>query len=351
MRSQPLPPHLLELFATRGALGRRELLAQGITDNDLRRWVRTGELARPRAGYYCLNNGLAGHPAELVPLIQRLQGAVTAGVDVVVSHRSAARLWGLPVWGRPTPPEITRAYGTRAVTGCVVHRYGVADESVVDMYGLPVTGAARTLIDVCRVTSASAGLVTVDAGVRDLNVDLAAATSVLENLGDINFRRRVLQVFSWADPGSENPFESFSRGQLLGEGVPEPLLQWWVGDGEGLWFRPDKLWASRGLIGEADGRWKYRKRDNGPDVDDGVLVREKDRQDWFTDRDFLFVRYSPEGITRAPGYYAKRWWSLSDRQEQRGWRWPRGVWLVEPGPWPPLRPEIIDESGRFRHLP
>jgi hypothetical protein len=232
-----------------------------------------------------------------------------------------------------------------------VHRYGVLDPHPVVRSGLPTTGLARTVIDVCRTVAPAAALATVDAAMRDYGLDPAGVCAVLETLGDVNFRQRTRDVLSWGDPAAENAFESFSRGQLLLEGLPAPILQWWVGDGAATWFRPDKLWPGLGLIGEADGRGKYRRETNpwsGEDRD--PLAREKDRQEWFADRDFEVLRYTPPRIGHHADEVAARWRVLADRQRRRGWRWPRGVWLVAPGPWPPGRAVIRDESARWSTL-
>ena len=339
-----MPPAVRAVLASGRAVPYSVLLRSGATDADVRRWTRQGALERPRRGYYARVENRA--PDDLAELVSQLRGAVAAGPDVVASHRTAARLWGLPVWGQAPAPEVTRAYGTAGIPGVTVHRYGVLDPAPHERFGVPVTSPARTLVDVCRVTPPSAALATVDAGIRDLDVCIADALGVLASLGDINFKHRTRQVLSWADPLSENAFESFSRGQLLLEGVPAPLLQWWVGDGNYEWFRPDKLWPTLGLIGEADGRAKYRV--DVPADGRDPLVREKGRQEWFEDRDFEFVRFSPSRIARNPTQVAMRWRTLAARQRSRPWRWPVGVWLVAPGPWPPNRSAYSDESAAWR---
>ena len=302
--------------------------------------MRQGLLVRVRGGIYA-----APSEGEDTEMLTRLRGAVTAGSDVVVSHRAAAHLHGLPVWGPIPAPEVTRIERGSRIRGVLVHRYGVDADQIVRIAGLPVTSLERTLIDVCRVVPLPEALVAFDAALRDLSPDLRLLGSILERLGDINHRKRARQTMLWADGAAENPFESFSRGKLLCEDIPIPRLQWWVGDGGGTWFRPDKLWPDVGVVGEADGAIKYRSvNPGGP----GALLKEKARQEWFEDRDFYVLRWGVSRISNSAPDVAARWRVLARRQRARRWTWPEGVWLVCPGPWPPSRAFIRDESLPFR---
>jgi hypothetical protein len=107
MAAEELAVRVQNAFEDRVVLSRAELLALGVSDVDLRRWMRRRLLQRPRPGWYCRPIAPTEDP-ELDAFVLALHGAVVAGSDVVVSHRSAARLWRLPVWGRPDPPEVTR---------------------------------------------------------------------------------------------------------------------------------------------------------------------------------------------------------------------------------------------------
>ena len=327
-----LPPEVAALLAQAGgAASRRELVAIGATDNDLRRWVRRGLLQRVRDGVYALAGDL-GIPGMDANHQRQLAAAMQAGPDVVVSHRSAALLHGLPLANGVGRPEVTRDESGPRITGLRVHRYGVSPAHVMQKNGLRVTTAARTVVDVCRVVPLVPALVTSDAALRQQLVTAAECREALLSLGDINFRRRTYQVIGLSDPGAESPFESISRGHLLEEGVPRPLLQWWVGDGENIWFRPDMLWWEWGLIGEADGRVKYQDPD--------ALWKEKLRQDWLESQGLAVVRWISPEMRRSPESVARRWGSARDRQVRLGWTCPAGLWLAPPGPWPPSRPSL-----------
>ena len=213
-----------------------------------------------------------------------------------------------------------------------MHRYGVSPAEVMCRSGLRVTNPARTVVDVCRVVPFADAFVTADAAFRKELVTGDECRAVLGGLGDVNFRRRTAHVLDFADAGAESSFESISRGHLLAEGVPPPKLQWWVGDGEDIWFRPDMLWWEWGVVGEADGRIKYQAPD--------VVWKEKLRQEWMESQRLAVVRWISPEIRGSPESVANRWQGARARQIRLGWACPPGLWLVPPGPWPPSRPTL-----------
>jgi hypothetical protein len=78
---------------------------------------------------------------------------LTCGDDAVLSHRSAAALWGLRPWsGRFVELTIDGPRGTRRRPGRIVHRSRdlLIEERAIER-GIPVTSIARTLLDLAAV--------------------------------------------------------------------------------------------------------------------------------------------------------------------------------------------------------
>lgn len=125
-----------------GVLSRQQLLAGGIGPRSIRRRVEAGRLHPIHRGVYAL-----GH--DRVNQRGRWMATVLAGGDgAVLSHRSAAALWGLM---RPaTPIEITAPRGRRRPS-IVVHESGVAPAERTTHARIPVTTVARTLFDLAEV--------------------------------------------------------------------------------------------------------------------------------------------------------------------------------------------------------
>src|SRR5665811_910188 len=93
------PDRLIAAFADRqyGVVTRRQLLEAGLGREMIRRRLQTARLHRLHAGVYA-----AGH--RVLPREGRWMAAVlAAGDDAVLSHRSAAALWGLR---RADPDEV-----------------------------------------------------------------------------------------------------------------------------------------------------------------------------------------------------------------------------------------------------
>lgn len=127
-----------------GVVARRQLLERGLTADQIDGRVRRGRLHPVHRGVYAV-----GHP--LLSGEGRWLAAVLAcGPGAVLSHRSAAALWGIaPRSGRAI--EVTRASGWRAPAGIAVHRCRLPADEVCAIDGIPATGLARTFLDLAAV--------------------------------------------------------------------------------------------------------------------------------------------------------------------------------------------------------
>src|SRR5207342_1484698 len=93
-----------------------------------------------------------GHP--LLTVEGRWMAAVLAsGAGAVLSHRSAAMLWGLRRTDRTAIEVTARACG-RGRAGLQRHRGLLAADEVTVHRGIPVTTVSRTLLDLAAVLDA-----------------------------------------------------------------------------------------------------------------------------------------------------------------------------------------------------
>jgi Protein of unknown function (DUF559) len=80
-----------------------------------------------------------------------MAAVLACGESAVLSHRSAAALWGF--LGSPSRPiDVTAARGRRR-SGITVHEGGILDAERTRLAGIPVTSAARTLFDLAEVVN------------------------------------------------------------------------------------------------------------------------------------------------------------------------------------------------------
>jgi very-short-patch-repair endonuclease len=155
-RRPPYPPWLAAAMLNaqilrlagrqRSLITRRQLRALGATVRQIETWLAGGLLVRVHHGVYALAGARRDFDFEV------LAGVLAAGPEAVVSHRTAAALFGLrrvtcssvevTVWGRRAPKG----------RGLVGHRSDLllpGDRTKVGI--VPVTTPARTLLDLALV--------------------------------------------------------------------------------------------------------------------------------------------------------------------------------------------------------
>lgn len=128
-----------------GVVAQRQLVGLAVGRNVIRRWVECGRLHPVHRGVYAV-----GH-SRLTIRGHWMAAVLACGEGALLSHRSAAALWGLiaTVFGRPHVTVPRR--GAHARPGLVVHatlHLAPAERRVRD--AIPVTSVARTLLDLAE---------------------------------------------------------------------------------------------------------------------------------------------------------------------------------------------------------
>jgi hypothetical protein len=220
-------------------LTRSQALGTGMTDEMIRHRIATGRWVRVAGGVY----RLAGAP---VTWKQRaLAACLVAGPGAVVSHRSAAVLWGVSGF-RPGRVEITVPPGRSGRNALArVHR---SQADGVRREGIPVTRPARMLGDLARVV----GNDVLEEAVDDV------LCRRLCRLGDLPARgalRTVLEAWN-GDGMAEGVAEMRVVRELLAAGLPQPVRQYEIWVGGVLVARVDLAYPDHRLAMELDGfRW------------------------------------------------------------------------------------------------
>jgi predicted transcriptional regulator of viral defense system len=130
-----------------GVVARRQLLARGVGEEAIEVRLRTGRLHRLHRGVYAVGHRVLSREARWMAAV------LAGGPGAVLSHRSAAALWGIRDPGshaiEVTTPRKSRSRGT-------IHRHFTvlpADEMTTEC-GIPVTTVPRTLFDLAATSSA-----------------------------------------------------------------------------------------------------------------------------------------------------------------------------------------------------
>lgn len=258
---------------------RPRLLADGLTDAELRGLRRRGALTVVRPGAYL--HGPEPDDAVAQHLLAVRAALPCLGPDTVVSHLSAAVVHGLPLWS----VGLDRVHATRArvsgarVSGVVhLHAAALAPEEVVLVDGAPVTSVARTVVDLGRTLPFERALVPADGALYRRLVAPQALLDALERGARRPHNAAARRMVEFADGAAESPGETRSRVAIHRAGLPAPILQHVVGR-----KRCDFYWEEYATVGEFDGRVKYgRLLRPGQEPGDAVFA-EKRREDELRD--------------------------------------------------------------------
>jgi Transcriptional regulator, AbiEi antitoxin len=237
---------------------RGEASAAGLSDDQISRRARSGSWTRLRRGWFSPVSGLDERRrwhAEFVATVAEHRASL------VLSHAHAARAWRWPAplggWG---PMSFTVSEGsTRAGNVRILVAPLDADE-YVGAGRLLVTSPARTVVDCARTLPPRDALAIADAALASGRVtpaSLALAVARVKGWPGAPGARRVLAL---ADGRRESPLESWSAWTFDEQGLPAPQWQVEITDATGLPIGRGDCWWREGLIGEADGRAKYRTR-------------------------------------------------------------------------------------------
>ena len=273
-------------------LRRRQLLADGYSGDEIRRSVRGGRLVVVRRGSYVDRASLPDKPEQRHALRVRAAAPDLAG-DAVISHASAAALFGLPLWGvRLDRIHVTRhrRSGGRVDPRLHVHSAVLSTEDVVVIGGLAVTSVARTVADLARSLPFEAAVGVADAALcKELvtHDELAGAVERGARRPGIGAARRVL---AFADGRSQSPGESRSRVRMRWLGLPTPQLQMPIQTRIGI-CHADFGWPEFRAVGEFDGLIKYGALLRPGQSPSEAVVEEKIREDAIRDEDWRVTRW------------------------------------------------------------
>jgi len=127
-----------------GLVRRGQLHALGLSAGAVERRIEAGRLHLIHRGVYAV-----GHP-RLTRKGRWLAGVYAAGAGAVLSHRSAATLWGADL-----PPfklvEVTTPTGRHPGPGILAHESLLSPAEVTRRGGIPVTVPLRTIVDLAAV--------------------------------------------------------------------------------------------------------------------------------------------------------------------------------------------------------
>ena len=192
-----------------------------------------------------------GHPS--IPLEGRFLAAVKAcGPTAVLSHHSAAALWGFMVWEERYPEITVLGTAPHAHPGLRIHRTTRLDlDDTTRLQGIPVTSPARTLLDLAATLDPK---------------PLRAATRRAQSLHRVNVRQlaetlarhrrrrgaaKLAEIIATGPAPTKSELEDVVLDLILrgGHVHPDVNVPYYV---EGRRTIPDFRWPEQRLVLEAD---------------------------------------------------------------------------------------------------
>jgi predicted transcriptional regulator of viral defense system len=264
MRSDARPDVLAARLAGErwGVLSLDELRACGLSPEAISRRVGRGHLHPMHRGVYAV--GHAGPPLE-----GRWPAAVKAcGSAAVLSHFSAATLWGIVEWAERHPEVTVDARAPRRHPGVRVHRSSMLTVADVTRHrGIPVTSPGRTLLDLAATLEDTALRRAVRNAESLQRVNVRRLAELLARVGSGRGTRRLAGIVATGPAPTRSELENVVLDLILGAEIERPAVNVPIALG-GRRLIPDFRWPSQRVIVEADGAAWH----------DGRTAREQDAE-------------------------------------------------------------------------
>ncbi|HYU86030.1 MAG TPA: type IV toxin-antitoxin system AbiEi family antitoxin domain-containing protein [Kribbellaceae bacterium] len=285
---------LKNLASRRGGwFSRREALACGYTDSEIRQRVLEGRWIRLCRGAYAEKGGADEKKPKWererlhhVLVAQAIQDRL--GKRVAISHQTATAAYGLPTWGLDlSKVHVTRLAGHgRSDREVVQHAGRLVEADLSSTAGGLATSVARSVADAARLTSYESAVVVADAALQRRLVTSEQLSAELAAVGGRIGASTAIKALRFADARAESPGESRLRVLLADHGFPLPTLQAQLSTATGEFVaRVDFLFDDAKVVIEFDGESKYGE-------DGAEVVAEKWREDRIRELGYVVVRVS-----------------------------------------------------------
>ena len=227
-----------------GHVARWQLLDLGVNRGLITGRLATGEWFAVHKGVYCIG------PRRDDPVSRAAAAVLACGPGAMLSHASAASLWGLlPRWSFPL--EVTTKV-KRSRPGITTHRCrSLGPRDITHQRGVPTTTRARTILDIAPGLAAKQLTRLVNDALRSRHLRRAALQDIVDR-NPLHPGAKLLRPFAetTANPTASD-FEDEFLAFVQRYGLPTPQINVIVHGREVDAYFPDAK-----LIVEADG-WEF----------------------------------------------------------------------------------------------
>jgi Protein of unknown function (DUF559) len=282
----PGMPKRLPRSRITGPTTRSAVRTSGLSDRELRH----PQVVRLSRDTY-LPRALKGESASRFAAV-----LLTAPPGAVISHLSAADVWGLEIPFRRRDDErvhVTVPEGSRAESRVDrrLYRIPLDEDDVIRRSNMPVTSPARTWRDLAGILEPPALLAATDQVIDGL-VGRQELEEALQRRPRGRGCARARLVLPLGDPRAESPMESVLRWLVHDAGLALPEPQFVVRDEDGAFLgRADLAWPDHKVLVEFDGDL-HRER--------SVFVNDVRRQNRLIAAGWTVLRFTSADVLGRP---------------------------------------------------
>lgn len=264
-----------------GVVARRQLIAAGLGSNAVDNGLRAGRLHRLHPGVYAVGHRVVSRNGY------RMAAVLACGANAVLSHRSAAALWGIATFSGAI--EVTTPRDVRSRGPIRRHCAHLSPDEATVRDGIPVTSVHRTIFDYAGLSSIDR----LETAMREAEYrrlwDRVSLPVLLArhpgHRGNANLRL-CLERLGGTVGFTRSDLEELFLPFLDRFGLPRPHLNARL-QVAGEWIEVDCLWREPRLAVELDSRSAHetrsafeadRNRDRRLQADDWRVVRITWRQ-------------------------------------------------------------------------
>ncbi|MBS1879966.1 MAG: type IV toxin-antitoxin system AbiEi family antitoxin domain-containing protein [Actinobacteria bacterium] len=235
---------LAELAARQhGVVSFRQLRELGFSKGKISRSFEAFRLRRIHRGVYAVGHDRLGDRGRCMAAV------LACDVDALISHGSAAWLWGL-LPRCPADIEVTTITRRRHRVGIRVHRAAEPGSEWGRIDNIPVTALPQTLFDVAATRSAHDLTTAIDGARRRDLLDLVQIDALLERRPRAPGSGQLREAIRlYRDPAFDRARSELMFLDLVKKaGLPRPALNTWVDEWE-----IDAYWEAERFAVEVDG--------------------------------------------------------------------------------------------------
>ncbi len=250
-----------------GVLAIDELRACGLSRFAVARRAERGVLHRLHRGVYAV-----GHTS--ITKEGRWLAAVKAcGQDAVLSHYSAAAIWGFVAWDERRPEVTVPGPGVRARDGIRVHQSACMERRDWLIHdGIRVTSPARTLLDLASQLNHPALRRAVREALGQRRVSIRQLVEILARTGPRRGSRKLARIVADGHVPTRTVLEDVVHDVIVAGGFEPPDVNKPITI-QGRRVVPDFRWPEQRIVVEADGsQWHDHKLAREDDAERQALL-------------------------------------------------------------------------------